>query len=195
MVRSEKEPRQPAFGPSALATPANALSLARILVAPILMSLIISWGPSYRVLVLWILLGSTDWVDGFVARRQGTTRSGAFLDPLADKVLILGAFFALVADHRVFWLPVALICSREIAVSVYRMVVARRGVSVPATKFGKSKTLVQDIALTLCLAPFMNGHGHILGLLVWFAAAITLASGLDYFAKARRGVFRNQVDS
>jgi phosphatidylglycerophosphate synthase len=68
---------------------------------PLLCLLILSTGPSYGVLVLWILLASTDGFDGWLARRMGTTRSGAFLDPLADKALVLGAMWAIVADGRV----------------------------------------------------------------------------------------------
>ena len=86
------------------------------------------------------MLAGTDGLDGWLARRQGTTRSGAFLDPLADKVLVLGAMSALVAIDRWWWVPVALIAAREIAISLYRSWVARQGVSVPARPLAKVKT-------------------------------------------------------
>ena len=62
---------------------------------------------SWPAFVLWFVLCATDGIDGFLARRHGTTRSGAFLDPLADKVLVLGAMFTLVAQRRVLVVPVA----------------------------------------------------------------------------------------
>ena len=67
-------------------------------------------------LVLWIALCVTDGIDGYFARRQGATRSGAFLDPLADKVLVLGAMAALVANDTFWWVPVAIIAVREIGI-------------------------------------------------------------------------------
>ena len=86
------------FGPSALATPANAVTMARVGFTPVLLAGILASGASWPALALWIALASTDGVDGFLARRHGTTRSGAFLDPLADKLLVLGALVGLVAE-------------------------------------------------------------------------------------------------
>ena len=69
----------------------------------------------------------SDGIDGYIARRHGTTRSGAFLDPLADKVLVLGAMFTLVGSD-VFWIvPVAIIAARELVISMYRTVVGVEG--------------------------------------------------------------------
>ena len=85
------------FGPSAVATPANAISVLRLLLAIPLFLMIVDDPSSWTALALWIVLSATDGVDGWLARKQGTTRSGAFLDPLADKVLVLGAMWALVA--------------------------------------------------------------------------------------------------
>ena len=86
---------------------------------------------------------STAGSPGATARR----RSGAFLDPLADKVLVLGAMFTLVAND-VFWIvPVVIIAAREFVVSVYRSVVGTRGVSVPASRMAKYKTLAQQLAV------------------------------------------------
>jgi len=120
------------FGPTALLTPANAVTLARLAVSPILLVMILSGGDSWPAVAFWIALCVTDGVDGYIARRQGTTSSGAFLDPLADKVLVLGGMLALVG-RGVFWgLPVGIIVGREVMVSVYRSALARRGISVPA---------------------------------------------------------------
>ncbi len=101
------------FGPSALATPANGVTVGRLLAAPFLFVLIDGKEGSWLAFVLWFGLCITDGIDGYLARRHGTTRSGAFLDPLADKVLVLGAMLALVKQDVFWWLPVALIATRR----------------------------------------------------------------------------------
>ena len=141
------------FGPSALLTPANAITVLRLLATPVVIVLIMLWGASWFTFVFGGLLAMSDGIDGWLARKQGTTRSGAFLDPLADKVVVLGALGALVAKGIVGWLPVVIIAIREVAMSVYRSVVGRRGVSIPARNSAKVKTLLQDVAIGLCLAP------------------------------------------
>ena len=72
-----------------------------------MVALVIATGPStWLLVVLWFICSSSDGLDGFVARRYGTTRSGAFLDPLADKFIVLGVLAALAAIGEVSWLPV-----------------------------------------------------------------------------------------
>ncbi len=81
------------------------------------------------------------------------TSAGAFLDPLADKVLVLGAMFTLVSIG-VFWVvPVIIIAARELVISVYRVIVGGRGISVPASKLGKYKTVCQQMAVGFALLP------------------------------------------
>lgn len=168
------------YGPSALATPANGLTVLRLLAAPLLVVLITEQGATWLTLVLWTVLASTDGVDGWVARRHGTTRSGAFLDPLADKVLVLGALFALVAVDRFWWLPVALIAAREVAISLWRVRFTRRGLAVPARSTAKAKTLVQAVAIGLALAPPLGDTGWIADAALWAAVVLALFSGAQY---------------
>src|SRR6202034_2772273 len=105
-------------------------------------------GPaSWLLWVLWSVLAFSDGVDGRVARWHGTTRSGAFLDPLADKFLVVAALCALIALGEIAIWPVVVITLREVAVSAFRVVAAGRGVSVPARPLAKMKTLVQDVAI------------------------------------------------
>ena len=87
----------PSYGPSAIATPANYVTMLRILVSPLLFAMISDNPSGWLVWALWTALALTDGVDGWIARRHGTTRSGAFLDPLADKVLVLGALYVVAA--------------------------------------------------------------------------------------------------
>jgi CDP-diacylglycerol--glycerol-3-phosphate 3-phosphatidyltransferase len=178
---------QTSYGPSALLTPANAITLARLALTPILLTSIIETGDSYSTLLLWIILAATDGVDGWLARKQGTTRSGAFLDPLADKFLVLGALTVLVIEGVFWWLPVALIAFREISMSVYRSYMARRGVSIPARWSAKVKTVFQEIAVGVALLPLTaKDYDWIANTFLWIAVALTLVSGAQYLQDGRR---------
>ncbi len=177
------------YGPSALATPANAITLGRVVATPFLVALILSDGPSWPLLAAWIVLALTDGADGWLARRQGTTRSGAFLDPLADKIVVLAAMGALVSIDRIWWVPVALMAFRELAVSAYRSYVGRRGISVPARGWAKVKTWVQCFGVGFALAP-INSEAYldlVVGLL-WVGVALTLVTGAQYLWDGRRVV-------
>ena len=178
--------RTTTFGPSALLTPANAITVIRLLATPVLIALIMLWGASWLTFVFGGLLAMSDGIDGWVARKQGTTRSGAFLDPLADKVVVLGAMVALVAKGIIGWLPVAVIAVREVAMSVYRSVAGRHGISIPARNSAKLKTLVQDIAIGLCLAPPLAHHHDLLVAGMWVAAFLTVFTGVQYYVDGRR---------
>jgi CDP-diacylglycerol---glycerol-3-phosphate 3-phosphatidyltransferase len=174
------------FGPSALATPANAVTVTRLLATPVLMALILAEGASWLTVSLWFGIASTDGVDGYVARRMGTTRSGAFLDPLADKVCVLGAMTALVSRGTFFWLPVALIAARELGLVFYRSWLARRGVSMPARRGAKVKTAVQSLAVGAALFPPTGSRPAIAGALLWLAVGLTLVTGAQYLADGQR---------
>ena len=137
-----------AFDETAIVTWANMVTVGRVLASPFLFMLIPDDGRgSYVALVVWIVLCSSDGFDGYLARKHGITRSGAFLDPLADKILVLGAMFTLVS-RDVFWVvPVVIIAAREIIVSLYRVFVGSKGVSMPASKTAKVKTVSQQLAV------------------------------------------------
>ena len=141
------------FGPAALATPANLLTVARLVLTLPLLAMIADTGATWAAAALWVALCITDGIDGHIARRQGTTRSGAFLDPLADKVLVLGAMFALVANDTFWWLPVAIITVRELGIQGFRSYWGKKGLAVPATQLAKAKTLAQELAVGFGLIP------------------------------------------
>jgi CDP-diacylglycerol--glycerol-3-phosphate 3-phosphatidyltransferase len=178
------------FGPSALLTPANGITVLRLLATPVVITLIMLWGASWFTFVFGGLLALSDGIDGWLARKQGTTRSGAFLDPLADKVVVLGALVALVAKGIVWWLPVAIIAVREVAMSIYRSVVGRHGVSIPARNSAKIKTLLQDLAIGMCLAPPLADRTGVLAAAIWVATAMTVFTGAQYFVDGRRAARR-----
>ena len=169
------------FGPSALITPANGVTLARVAFTPGLLALIASSGATYPVLAMWVVLAATDGLDGFLARRHGTTRSGAFLDPLADKLLVLGAMVVLAAKGTFWAVPVAIIAGREVAMSAYRSWVGRRGVSIPARWSAKVKTVVQEVAVGCALfPPFAVAAPGIADAVLWAAVVLTVFSGVQY---------------
>lgn len=175
------------FGPSALATPANGVTMARMLATPVLAVLVVEVGISWAAVACWVALTASDGLDGWLARRQGATTSGAFLDPLADKVLVLGALAAIAARGWVTWLPVALIAARELAMSVYRSRVGLHGVSVPARPLAKLKTAVQDVAIAAILLPLTGRHELWLGQdLLWAAVGLAFLSGAQYLIDSRR---------
>jgi CDP-diacylglycerol--glycerol-3-phosphate 3-phosphatidyltransferase len=173
--------------PNAIATWANAVTVARVMISPVLFALITGSEGSWVALALWIVLCASDGIDGFLARRYGTTRSGAFLDPLADKVLVLGAMFTLVGRGVFPVLPVAIIAIREVTISLYRTFAGARGVSVPATPLAKLKTLFQQLAVGFALFPPTAVDGRNLWLtLLWISVVLTVVSGAHYLLRARR---------
>jgi CDP-diacylglycerol--glycerol-3-phosphate 3-phosphatidyltransferase len=175
------------FEKSARLTPANGITLLRLLASPVVVALIVLLGVSWVTVAVWVALASTDFVDGWVARRQGPTTSGAFLDPLADKFLVLGALAALAVAGATGWIPFVLIAGRELAISAYRTSVARRGISVPARPLAKAKTAAQDLAVTLLLLPGIGDHHPSVGRdVLWAAVVLALASGAQYLLDARR---------
>jgi CDP-diacylglycerol--glycerol-3-phosphate 3-phosphatidyltransferase len=173
--------------PSALATWANAITAGRLLLSPLMFWVIPEHDRgAWIAFTLWFVLCASDGIDGFIARRHGTTRSGAFLDPLADKVLVLGAMFTLVG-RDVFWVvPVVVITARELVISMYRSIIGSKGVSMPASRMAKYKTLGQQLAVGFALLPLTATRATWLwnGFL-WVAVALALYSGVQYFLRAR----------
>lgn len=186
MSTAAEAPRS--FGPSALATPANALTMARLLSSPVLVALVVTTGPATWLLTaLWIVCAGSDGIDGWVARKMGATRSGAFLDPLADKFLVLGVLAGLAGTGYFSWLPVGLIAFRVVAMSLFRSFAGRRGVSIPARFSAKAKTFLQDVVVLLALLPPVGTHGTgTVRDLLWAAVALTLYTGLEYAVDGRR---------
>ena len=174
------------FGPGALATPANAITIGRLLITPVLLAIIVGGGASWPSVVLWIFLAVTDGIDGYFARRHGTTRSGAFLDPLADKVLVLGAMVALVAKGSFWWLPVTLIAIRELAISGFRSWLGRQGLAVHARYWAKVKTVVQEVAVGFALLPLTADDEWIAEGVLWVAVVLTVVTGFQYLSEGRR---------
>lgn len=175
------------FGPSALATPANLITMGRLVLTVPLLAMIVDDGASWPAVTLWIALCVTDGIDGVLARRQGATRSGAFLDPLADKVLVLGAMVALVANDTLWWVPVALIAVRELAIQGLRSYWGNKGLAIPATGTAKAKTVLQEVAVGFGLLPLTaTEHPWVANSVLVVALVFTLVSGVQYVAAGSR---------
>jgi CDP-diacylglycerol--glycerol-3-phosphate 3-phosphatidyltransferase len=134
---------------------------------------------------VFVVASLSDSLDGYIARRAGTsTRAGEFLDPLADKLLV-GAALVVLVDLRGFPLWAALLIGgREIAVQVLRVSIAREGGTLPASRAGKTKTAMQIAMVGWWLLPWETTAAHWL----WLAAALvtTLWSGAEYFVRYRQ---------
>ena len=183
----------PAVGPptrASLLHPANLLTLARLLFSPLLFLLILqaeeTRGASWAAFGLGVAMGSTDFFDGRVARRANVvSSSGAFLDPLADKVVVLGAAFCLVAVERYWWVPVTVMAFRELGITAWRARWAGEGVSIPARRSAKYKTFVQGVALSMAVMPSLEDADAVLTVALWVAVAFTLLTGLQYLLDGR----------
>jgi CDP-diacylglycerol--glycerol-3-phosphate 3-phosphatidyltransferase len=141
---------------------------------------------SWPAFLLWFVLCVSDGIDGWLARRHGTTTLGTFLDPLADKVLVLGAMFTLVSRNMFWIVPVVIIAARELIISLYRSFVGAKGVSVPASKLAKWKTVAQQLSVGFAIAPLTSMDAKWLwnGLL-WISVVLALVSAAQYFWRAR----------
>jgi CDP-diacylglycerol---glycerol-3-phosphate 3-phosphatidyltransferase len=183
---------------------ANAITIARILLIPVFLVLLLSGIPQpygdIAAAAVFILAAATDKLDGYVARRnEQVTTLGQFLDPLADKLLIAAALIALVSQGRIAAWVAMLIIGREIAVSVLRIVGVSQGVSIPADRYGKLKTVLQIVYVVYVLVPtdkiatFIHVSTDVATVIQWILAGVvvvvTLASGVRYFMNAR-GVIR-----
>jgi CDP-diacylglycerol---glycerol-3-phosphate 3-phosphatidyltransferase len=146
--------------------------------------------------LLFILAASTDWLDGYYARKYNlVTNFGKFLDPLADKLLMTAALIALVElSFLPAWIAI-LIISREFAVTGIRLVAAVDGQVIAASNLGKWKTVFQIIAVSALM--LHNLPFEIIGfpfdmITVWIATILTIVSGWDYFMKNKHIVLKSK---
>jgi CDP-diacylglycerol--glycerol-3-phosphate 3-phosphatidyltransferase len=187
-------------------TPANVVTTIRIALIPLFMVLMLApWAAAlvgegaaaadlqaWTCLALYALIALTDSLDGYLARsRNEVTVFGKFMDPIADKVLVMAALIVLVEFGSCpSWVPVVIL-TRELLVSGLRMLVASAGVVVAASWIGKAKTFTTMVAIGLFIvvdAPSLAGVHHVLFPLAWVlmvaAVVLTVVSMVDYFAKS-----------
>jgi cardiolipin synthase len=189
-------PLGPAWRPStAIVTVPNAVTLIRLLLMPVC-ALLLASGRYAAGLVLTAVVGSTDWVDGWLARRTGTvSRLGQLLDPLADRLLIASVAVALLLRGVLPWPAALLLLARDVVLLAGWPLLKRRGVEPPEVVWvGKAATFVLLLALPVltlgatgvAVAPV----AEVLGLaLLWLGVALYYLAGAVYvrMATARLG--------
>lgn len=160
------------------------ITLSRLLGVPVVLWLLLEPTPArcWASVGVFLLAASTDWLDGYLARRlHCTTELGKFLDPLVDKLLVLGPLLALVDLDRLPGWGVFLLLARELTVAGWRATPALAGAAVPGANWGgKIKTVVQIAAVALEIAPLPAPWPHFADGTFWLAVALTWASGVAY---------------
>jgi CDP-diacylglycerol--glycerol-3-phosphate 3-phosphatidyltransferase len=175
----------------------NGITAARIGLVPLFVVFAYIGSTAYEVtaFVLFGVAAASDLLDGYLARRYGSVSSaGAFLDPLADKLLV-GAALVVLVDRYAFPLWAALVIAvREIAVQVLRIRIVRSGAELPASPAAKSKTMAQLAMIGWWLLPWdRTTVGH--WILLAIALAATVWSGGEYFVEYARSKNRSSVAS
>ena len=169
--------------------------MARIFLVPLLVVVLLTkfdyywpfgFGKEVVGAAIFGIASLTDWADGYLARRRKqVTGFGQWMDPLADKLLVIGALVSLVQlDLAPAWM-VAVILGREFAVTVLRSVAYARGLTMPASPLGKIKLVAQVVAILILIL----GQGHVRQFFVvgqialWVATITALASAVDYYRR------------
>jgi len=183
----------------------NTLAFTRVLMAPVMFWVIITpeffteqgihitW-VYYLAALLFVLASTTDFFDGYIARMlDQTTLLGKILDPLADKMLTIGAFLALMIMGDANAWAIYIIIVRELFITGLRTVAVAEGIDVSASWAGKVKTVVQMIAIGFLIMHWSLDEYLLFSVddaLLWFAVVLTIYSGAEYiigFSRAFKG--------
>lgn len=166
----------------------NKITLFRLFLIPIFVAVFFIGEIGYLWSgVIFVIASFTDFIDGYLARKYNeTTNLGAFLDPVADKVLVFAALILLAESGVIPSWSVILIIGRETLINGFRLIAIEKGVVISASYLGKLKTVTQMVSLVLLLfAPaflFLN----VIGLFIyWIAVIATLISGIEYVYQGR----------
>ena len=164
----------------------NILTCLRVLLIPVFMVLACqdNLPCDIAALIVYVVACLTDYVDGNLARKNNqVTNFGKFMDPVADKLLVMAALLLFVEDGTISAWMVAIILGREFIVSALRMVAASEGLVIAANMWGKAKTMITMITLIflLCpIGPIMLGPVSLQDIMIWITVIITAVSGVTY---------------
>jgi len=184
----------------------NILTMTRIAAIPLLAVLLTS--PSrpagFWATIVFSLASATDWLDGYLARRMGiVTIFGKFLDPIADKLIVMAALIMILPFGRVPAWMVLVILGREIIITGLRGIASSEGIVIQASDLGKFKTIFQLVAIIGLLLHYdynwlfgiehqlVHVNMHNVGMFfLWIATLLTVWSGVDYLARFIRIIAR-----
>lgn len=196
-------------------TTATKITLSRIAFIPVVVAVYLLNFPGHRMLagVLFAIAALSDLIDGYVARKYNQVSDlGKFLDPIADKMLVVVFMFLFVADNLIFNPCGAIVCgvvlSREFMISAFRMQAAVKKIVIPADVWGKLKTDFQDVGSAVIIFasdPIFLSHGDgaamvgkvlmYIGLVAFFiGAALAVYSGVNYIVK-NKNVFTQKEEA
>lgn len=167
----------------------NGVTIIRILAIPVILLLLFSTGRAFQIItaMVFLVVALTDMLDGYFARRRKmVTTLGKFLDPLADKLLIVTALIALISARGVPLWMVIIIVGREIAVTGLRGIAISEGIVISSSMIGKFKTAFEmtSIFFLILNGPILSIDFHLVGMgLLWVALFLAVVSGVDYFRK------------
>ena len=164
---------------------ANKLTIMRIALIPLFL-IVLYWGfkgSSYVALAIFIIASVTDFADGYIARhRDQVTAFGAFLDPLADKVLVFAALIWFVGTGLFPAWAAVIVIAREFAVTGLRLIASAYGRVISAGKSGKIKTATTMLCIILMFLPVPKA---VITICVCLIVVTTVYSGIEYFIKNR----------
>lgn len=170
----------------------NILTGLRILFIPVFAWLVLTGGNEHPgwmwgSFALFAALMATDKLDGDIARARGlVTTFGKIADPIADKALMITALVCLnIVGATSVWVTVIIIV-RELGITIWRMVLLRRGRVVPASRGGKIKTALQSLGVALLLMPLEGWLDVVAQVVIWAAVVVTVVTGVQYLVDARR---------
>lgn len=185
--------------PSQILNLPNILTMGRIAAIPLMAGLLLSPSQSagFWAAAVFALASITDWLDGYLARRMGiVTVFGKFLDPIADKLIVMAALIMILPFDRVPAWMVLVILGREIIITGLRGIASSEGIVIQASDLGKYKTIFQIVAiLGLVLHydynwffgvvhPLLTVNMHNVGMFyLWIATMLTIWSGGDYLVR------------
>jgi len=184
----------------------NILTMTRIATIPLLAALLMSPSRSagFWAAALFAVASITDWLDGYLARRMGiVTVFGKFLDPIADKLIVMAALIMILPFDRVPAWMVLVILGREIIITGLRGIASTEGIVIQASDLGKYKTIFQIVAIIALVLHYnynwffgishtlLTVNMHNVGMFfLWIATALTIWSGVDYLIRFIKVIVR-----
>ena len=168
----------------------NKLTIARMIIVPFLVIFLLTgWGGEanrYISLTLFVGASVTDWIDGYLARKNNlVTNFGKFMDPLADKLLVCSAMICMIDLKRLPAWFVIIIIAREFIISGFRLIAAENGIVIAANYWGKFKTASQMIMIILLILHFDGIFVILEQIFIWLSLALTIISLITYIWQNR----------